>query len=186
MISSLNDDVVMEMRRHIKIFLTYFEKMDQGMRHEKESSWISCYNFVFLLNIPDQVNEFGPVHDYWEGGGLGEKFIQVAKKNLHFHGNWHCNVINKIIIYHTINLLNEHENHFHDADNNNNQKNLYMRVHTYRCSAIPKNVLLNNKSIAFVELHDRQFYIKISTLWIRLKISSYYGEKGGHHFSLGH
>ena len=73
--------------------------MDSSLNaDEKNPSWISSYNFVCLLNIPNTVRQFGPVNHYWEGGGLGEKFIQVAKKNFHnFCGNWKCNLNNKIV-----------------------------------------------------------------------------------------
>ena len=75
-----NSDIVKEMSRHIKIFLTYFAKMDKCMEvanKEKKDTWISSYNFVCLLNIPQQVLDFGSVHQYWEGVGMGENFIQV-------------------------------------------------------------------------------------------------------------
>ena len=46
---------------------------------------------------------------------MGEKFIQVAKKNFNsFQGDWHSNLINRIIKYHTINLLNKYETNLHD------------------------------------------------------------------------
>ena len=66
------------MMGHIKIFLTYFAKMDECMQVKNKATWICSYNFVCLLNIPQKVLQFGSVHQYWEGGGMGEKFIQVA------------------------------------------------------------------------------------------------------------
>ena len=89
---SINDNVIDEMESHIKIFLTYYEIMDSGMRYGdniNKVNLISSYNFVCLLNLPQQAHMLGPVRHYWEGGGLGENFIQVAKHNFaNYYGEW--------------------------------------------------------------------------------------------------
>jgi len=57
-----------------KIFLTYFECFDKTMREENATpTWITSYNFVCLLNLPTMLATFGPLRNYWEGGGMGEK-----------------------------------------------------------------------------------------------------------------
>ena len=81
MSDSITKTVSNEIERHIKIFLTIFNKFDCCIkRNDKKSTWIASYNFVCLLNIPQVVHQYGPVYNYWEGGGLGENYIQVAKK----------------------------------------------------------------------------------------------------------
>jgi len=42
-------------------------------------TWITSYNFVCLLNFPTMLATFGPLCNYWEGGGMGEKIIQKIK-----------------------------------------------------------------------------------------------------------
>lgn len=80
----IDEETFNEVTRHIKLFMCMFNKMDCNMKdvaYSKES-WISSYNFVCLLNIPQQLIEFGPVKHHWEGGGLGEKIVEVAKNIL--------------------------------------------------------------------------------------------------------
>ena len=41
--------------------------------------WISRYNFMSLLNLPDIVKEFGSPRIYFEGKFLGERYLQDVK-----------------------------------------------------------------------------------------------------------
>jgi hypothetical protein len=71
---------ILNVERGIKIFLTYFECFDKTMREENATPrWITSYNFVCLLNLPTMLATFGPLHNYWEGGGMDEKIIQQIK-----------------------------------------------------------------------------------------------------------
>ena len=98
---TINENIINEIDRHIKLFLSFIEILDLELREEREHEnkkdphiWITSYNFVCLLNLPQQIARFGPVNNYWEGGGLGEKYIQVGKK--HFRN---LRVIGVIIYY---------------------------------------------------------------------------------------
>jgi len=78
--SSMSLEAIRNTERHIKIFLNYFEHFDKGMRKKDEvPTWISSYNFICLTNIPETMHKFGPIRNYWEGGGMGEKIIQLIK-----------------------------------------------------------------------------------------------------------
>ena len=45
---------IIDTERHIKIFLNAFELFDAALRKEDDTpTWISSYNFVCLLNIPN-------------------------------------------------------------------------------------------------------------------------------------
>jgi hypothetical protein len=60
--------------------------------------WLSKYNFVCLLNVPDVMQQFGPIRNYWEGGKLGEKILQVAKGTWYgFTKNWAPNMLRGMI-----------------------------------------------------------------------------------------
>jgi hypothetical protein len=41
--------------------------------------WLSQYNFLCLLNLPEQVDQLDPVQNRWEGGIRGEKFLRQVK-----------------------------------------------------------------------------------------------------------
>ena len=45
--------------------------------NENEPMWWSKSNFISLLNLPDQINFFGPLRFYWDGSR--ERFIQSVK-----------------------------------------------------------------------------------------------------------
>jgi hypothetical protein len=42
-------------------------------------AWWTKSNYVSLLNIPEAILAFGPLVNWWDGGGKGEKFVQLIK-----------------------------------------------------------------------------------------------------------
>jgi hypothetical protein len=61
-----------EMERCIRVFLTCFAKLEGPFKEAKGKSkskpgWLSTYNFVMLLNLPDQVQTFGSL--IWHSKG---------------------------------------------------------------------------------------------------------------------
>ena len=69
---------------HIKIFLSICHSYEKDIGFEKNKSgnnvypfWYNKSNFVSLLNLTKQIEQYGPIRLYWEG--LNEKFIQKVK-----------------------------------------------------------------------------------------------------------
>ena len=56
---------------------------------EINSTLIHKPNFLTLLNIPDQLEQFGAIRSVWEGGEMGEGSIKALKqKNSRLNGKW--------------------------------------------------------------------------------------------------
>ncbi|KAL7569431.1 hypothetical protein ACA910_009617 [Epithemia clementina (nom. ined.)] len=70
----------------VKRFLSCYAKVDQGLQSSEEShekpSWVTLYNFMSLLNLPDAVRRFGPLRNIWEGGTQGEGFLWYVKRDM--------------------------------------------------------------------------------------------------------
>ena len=62
-------------------------------------TWIRTPNFMSLLNLPDVMRKFGPLHHLWEGKYMGEGFIPFAKKHMTtgLRGKWITNTLTKIL-----------------------------------------------------------------------------------------
>jgi hypothetical protein len=79
---------IRDMEVAIRIFLSSFDKFDRAFNkyppgHSKYTPcWITKYNFLSLLKLPDQVKEFGPVRAIWEGGATGEGFLRYIKPEI--------------------------------------------------------------------------------------------------------
>ena len=167
-----------------------FDAMDCHMRDGKKTKamWISSYNFLCLLNIPQQVRLFGSVFHHWEGAGMGEQFVQVAKK--HFRSlrkNWHTNLITKIVKLHSMSILSgsaiENSEFLQENVSQCKYQNKMMSIHTYSSSLIPVKDLRMNKPIAFVQLEDHEFAISVSSqTHQKLTIESYVKEVCGMHY----
>ncbi|KAL7581179.1 hypothetical protein ACA910_005968 [Epithemia clementina (nom. ined.)] len=63
----------------MKQFLSCFTKVDQDLQSSEDShakpSWVTLYNFMSLLNLPDAVRQLDPLHNVWEGGTQGKRFL---------------------------------------------------------------------------------------------------------------
>jgi hypothetical protein len=57
-----------ELERNIRVFLTTFADMEECLTSKNElPTWLSAFNFLSLLNLPDIVRAYGPVCNIWEG-----------------------------------------------------------------------------------------------------------------------
>jgi len=68
-----------EIDDYIKLFLTslhYLESVS-GIRENKQFIWYDKANFLSILNLPQQIDQFGKIHNYWEG--TCERYIQYVK-----------------------------------------------------------------------------------------------------------
>jgi hypothetical protein len=84
MVESIEDEsYYISVEQSIRVFLTHFADMDEKLKRKSESvSWLSSYNFLSLLNLPDIIREYGPLRLIWEGGSMGEGFLRFVKPNI--------------------------------------------------------------------------------------------------------
>lgn len=135
MVSSFTNESIDDCERHIKLFLNSFHKFDKGMNDNNNTpSWITSYNFVCLINIPQVIREFGPVRNMWEGGGQGEKIIKFFKPVwFGFRNNWQSSILDSVLkrmaIKRVINDLNDDED---DIEEETTEINKEDTVHSSR------------------------------------------------------
>jgi hypothetical protein len=109
MVESIDDSsYYSSLERMIRVFLTHFADMDAKLQRpvskktKKRSlvpSWVSSYNFLSLLNLPDIVREYGPIRLIWEGGTPGEGFLRTAKPCIPFglRKGWEMSTMTKLL-----------------------------------------------------------------------------------------
>lgn len=66
----------------IRLFLIKYDIVDTGITDKETPSWISQYNFLCLLNLPQTLNNYGNVRNLWEGGSDGEGYLKRVKNEL--------------------------------------------------------------------------------------------------------
>ena len=62
------------------------------------SKWLTCGNFLCLLNIPRIMKQFGPLRNLWEGKIHGEQIIRSVKPEVAtvFLSRWHTCLLERI------------------------------------------------------------------------------------------
>ena len=112
MISSImkneaSNDTILQTDREIKLFLTnvhivqdhmYFGNQNKECTNHK-TYWLTKYNHLSLLNIPNTIKLFGPLINLWEGSNQGEGYLRFAKPKLtNIHSkNWNTNAHTEIL-----------------------------------------------------------------------------------------
>ena len=62
-------------------------------KQKTNPTWLSHSNCMSLLNLPDMMEEFGPLRNLWEGGNCGEGFLRLTKPTLNkITRNWKTNL----------------------------------------------------------------------------------------------
>ena len=60
---------------------------------------MTSYNFPSLLNLPEAMQEYGPLKNLWEGGYQGEGFLLLVKPEASYgmRKNWCCSLHDRIL-----------------------------------------------------------------------------------------
>jgi hypothetical protein len=96
----------------IRMFLISYDMVDKGMSDKPIPSFMSQYNFLCLLNIPETMRQYGSMRNMWEGGIVGEGFLRGMKKELKqgMIGNWQVWTLKNLLetdLYNNL-VTNEH------------------------------------------------------------------------------
>ena len=104
------------LKREILLFLSSVHIIDLSLHDARKKSenvmpfWLTKYNYLSLLNLPETMYKFGPLINLWEGSNQGEGFLRYAKPmiiNIHSK-NWQVNAINKLQAKKALDSVVEH------------------------------------------------------------------------------
>ena len=98
----------------IRMFLISYDMVDKGLSDKEIPSFMSQYNFLCLLNIPETMRQYGSMRNMWEGGIVGEGFLRGMKKELKqgMIGNWQVWTLKNLLERDLYNdLVNQKNNH---------------------------------------------------------------------------
>jgi hypothetical protein len=194
--SSLSLEDIGNIERYIKIFLNYFEHFDKGMRKKDDiPTWITSYNFICLTNIPDTMRQFGPIRNYWEGGGMGEKLIQLIKPLWNgFRKNWQVNIMDKMLRQmaiervqknHSENNSELHSLNYEETSTPSAKGKLYFVYNSLKHIQQEYN---ERRPLSIIQLDNGKFLAAVTTeRYIEMICGNYIGTIGGahyHHWSL--
>ena len=93
-ITNKNERALLEIQSEMKLtnenVLKIVEKLRSKYQKQKTNpTWLSHSNCMSLLNLPEMMEEFGPLRNFWEGGNFGEGFLRLTKPTLNkITQNW--------------------------------------------------------------------------------------------------
>lgn len=66
----------------VRYFLINYDNVTDGQLKKGLAPWITHYNMLCLLNLPNVVRKYGSMRNIWEGGMDGEAYVKKAKNKL--------------------------------------------------------------------------------------------------------
>ena len=131
MCTNSDEGTIHDVKRSIKIFLSRFHEYDSGLSKRsseeevvtEDPTWISSYNFLCLLNLPEIIEKYGPLRNLWEGGYQGEGYLRVMKPNLMngLRKNWQGNILKKMLCQKSLEMVLETACIVQKGDTSNNE-----------------------------------------------------------------
>lgn len=65
-----------------RFFLINYDNVTCGRTKKDSPPWITHYNMLCLLNLPDVLRKYGSMRNVWEGGMDGESYVKRVKNKL--------------------------------------------------------------------------------------------------------
>ena len=182
--SEMTADMIKNIERHILLFLNYFDQFDTNMRKSNEKpTWLTSYNFLCLLNLPKTIEEFGPIRNYWEGGVMGEKLIQVVKPLWNgFRKNWQKSIMDKVMKQMAIQRVKNYASLYQEPKGNENEKK-GKQIHLYTSAEVLTSDYNSRKPISIMQLNNGKFMAALKNQkYIEVICGAYSGKICGAHY----
>ena len=157
----MNREIISEIDFYIKLFLTLYVKFDMLYNTSKKNpSWVTASNFICLLNLPDLIQEVGPIRNLWEGGDMGEKILGSVKDEFHgFRTNWTKALLDRVYSNITMDKVIKALHSKVGIKEENKYHHRYGRFHKYNSYLEVKIQIHKNKIISIVQEGKHEFFI---------------------------
>ena len=137
--SGVNKNTVAAVNLFTKEFLSSVRELDLRSRYKelaimsgknlKESWWLKS-NYISLLNLTGAMEALGPLKNFWDGGGKGERYIQKVKPHVPLGirdgGNFMVRLLqavyNEFIMDYLDGLIDITENGYYNKKNRREQR----------------------------------------------------------------
>ena len=134
----------------IRMFLINYDIIDRYL-NEGNASWVTQYNMLCLLNLPETMRRYGSIRNVWEGGHDGESYIKHVKRQL-------CaGLVNDWKVWVISNLLKE-EIYQEWKTTEKQLNNIRKEIKIYPTNKDAKKSFNSGKSIS-VLLYNDKFYM---------------------------
>jgi len=145
---------IVDIEMIIRMFLIKYDEVDSVFKTGKKQTpgWVTSYNFMSLLNIPNMMKEYGSLRNIWEGGECGEGFLRKVKPEIKYglRQQWKVWLMNNILKNMCYDLIIEEINI--EEERKLSLGNLEWKV--YSNKAMAKVVFQNNIPISGMCYYD--------------------------------
>ena len=171
------------MERCIKIYLSAIHRIDQSIHIDKSGGkdssksakyvpyWLSKYNYLSLLNLPDTMREYRPLINLWEGSNQGEGYLRYAKPSIvNIHSkNWQVNALRNLQNKQSLDVIVDY--YVQHACTDEDVKTSYGSLRrdrvakmyvTYKTINEYFTILRRNLPFSFIRTNKKQYYVVIN------------------------
>lgn len=105
------EDEITSLETIIRCFFINYDCFVKSITNTNNPGWITSYNFLSLLNIPDTLRMYGCMRPLWEGGMDGESYLKIVKREVKngLRRQWKLWLLENLLKEKTFtHLLNQH------------------------------------------------------------------------------
>ena len=145
---------------HVIDFLNRFETFKPVRAGRESPEWVTMYNFLCLLNLPEAIEKLGPLRFNYEGNSEGEGFIPMVKPLLSqgMRKNWQKNLAHRFFRIRAMKLVTRDARLFmgNDIASNLEGSSRYRKkmYHKYRSWEQVHSDFLEGKPLSLVVLRN--------------------------------
>lgn len=101
MSTSVTDSTISRTKYAIRVFLSAYDRVNTSVKGESTSIF-SIFNLACLMNLPEAMQQFGPLRQLWEGSTKGEGILRFVKplmtQGFKHQSNWHYHLLQKLCV----------------------------------------------------------------------------------------
>lgn len=101
MSTTITQSTIGRTRYAVRVFLSAYHTLHASVKGES-SSIFSIFNLACLMNLPDAMQQFGPLRQLWEGATKGEGILRFVKpmmtQGFKHQLHWHYHLLQKLSI----------------------------------------------------------------------------------------
>ena len=187
-------DLIEESKAYIHLYLNCLASWTQYLTTEnKKPTWLSSYSMLNLLNLPEVMEQHGPLRNFWEGSTMGEGILKRVKQHYNcMQSNWYMSLTRKTLQYRSLQQIHNKIERLEDDTEANRTlienpsfKENSTNYHIYPDFLCLQRAFENGQPISIVVGEKMKIYAVVTCdILYEIEIRGYTEECFGHHYFL--
>lgn len=187
-------NLIAEANAYIHLYLNCLSSWTQYITTpNKKPLWLSSYSMLNLLNLPEVMEQHGPLRNFWEGSTMGEGILKQVKQHYNcMQSNWYMSLTRRTLQFRSLHQIHKKIERLEDTTDSDSTisenlcfKELSNNYHTYPDFLCLQRAFENGQPISIIVGEKMRIYAVVTCdILYEIVIRGYTEEHFGHHYYL--